>query len=338
MARSRARSKPKAEVVEAAAVLTDDEVEFVEEFDAPAPVEEFVLDPVGVGFPEEVVVQVRDLTPEECAEMDRLEIVIAAGQQTFLEVGAALLVIREKCYYLRWYTSFEEYCRERWGFSRQHGLRLINAVEVLGDLGMTPAGVNGDTTTNGSASVLPTERQLRPLSELPPEERREAWEEAVEEAGGRMPTGPQVEDVVGKRKQKKDPRTANIPPGAQVQEIHVDGEEGLVEEDAPEELTDKEWLTTLPLMRELPPDTAEKFAVEALAYRHSEHFIKRCRDSIHNYTKGVHGPWVHRIQSFFRTDGPAKWIVCSNCGGQRTIPMIGKCPACYGFGYMTHGR
>ena len=45
--------------------------------------------------------------------------------------------------------------------------------------------------------ILPTrEGQVRPLSQLDIEEQPLAWETAVEEAGGKVPTGRIVKDVV----------------------------------------------------------------------------------------------------------------------------------------------
>ncbi|TAF05725.1 MAG: hypothetical protein EAZ76_18850, partial [Nostocales cyanobacterium] len=53
-----------------------------------------------------------------------------------------------------------------------------------------------ETGTIGS-SILPTsERQVRPLVSLEPEQQRLAWQQAVEQAGGKIPSGRQVQDIV----------------------------------------------------------------------------------------------------------------------------------------------
>ena len=51
-------------------------------------------------------------------------------------------------------------------------------------------------TTNGH-QILPTsERQVRPLSKLDPDQQREAWAKAVEQAGGKVPSGRIVKSIV----------------------------------------------------------------------------------------------------------------------------------------------
>jgi hypothetical protein len=45
--------------------------------------------------------------------------------------------------------------------------------------------------------ILPTnERQVRPLTKLEPQQQQEVWQQAVQEAGGKVPTGKIVKDVV----------------------------------------------------------------------------------------------------------------------------------------------
>ena len=57
-------------------------------------------------------------------------------------------------------------------------------------------GAQKEMVTNG-AQILPTsERQVRPLTKLEPEQQREAWAKAVESAGGKVPSGRIVKDVV----------------------------------------------------------------------------------------------------------------------------------------------
>lgn len=46
-------------------------------------------------------------------------------------LGNALLKIRDKQLYRSEYRTFEEYCRERWGFSKSYGKKLVDAAEVI---------------------------------------------------------------------------------------------------------------------------------------------------------------------------------------------------------------
>lgn len=88
------------------------------------------------------------LTPELLDLMDH-EKVIDQGLGTWFEVGSALLAIRDgKKYKAAGYSTFEDYCQRRWGFTRQHGGRLIRAAELA--LAMEPTG-----------SIPATEREAR---------------------------------------------------------------------------------------------------------------------------------------------------------------------------------
>jgi hypothetical protein len=49
---------------------------------------------------------------------------------TFVEVGHALLEIRENRLYRDGFTTFDDYCRDRWGFERTRAHRLIEAARV----------------------------------------------------------------------------------------------------------------------------------------------------------------------------------------------------------------
>lgn len=92
--------------------------------------------------------------------LPELERVIERGQQTFIEVGRALLEIRDRRLYRETHATFEAYCRERWGWSRQHAMRQMDAAQVAD--AVTPTGV-----------IPPTEREARAmLDRLEPEERK----------------------------------------------------------------------------------------------------------------------------------------------------------------------
>jgi hypothetical protein len=52
-----------------------------------------------------------------------------------VEVGAALLEIRDSRLYRDDYANFDEYCRDRWGWSHRHADRHIQAARVAGLLG-----------------------------------------------------------------------------------------------------------------------------------------------------------------------------------------------------------
>ena len=102
------------------------------------------------------------LTVPEADRKAQLEATIERGMQTFVEVGLALMEIRDDRLYRAEFGTFEEYCRERWGWSSRHTNRMIASAEVTVNLG--PIG-----------PILPaTESQARPLATLEPEQQREA--------------------------------------------------------------------------------------------------------------------------------------------------------------------
>ena len=60
------------------------------------------------------------LTKTETARLADMERVIETGMHTFIEVGTALVAIRDERLYKASHTTFEAYCKERWGMSRIH--------------------------------------------------------------------------------------------------------------------------------------------------------------------------------------------------------------------------
>jgi len=93
--------------------------------------------------------------------LPELERVIERGQQTFIEVGRALLEIRDRRLYRETYATFEAYCRERWGWNRRYANRQIDAARVVDAVG--PTGPKPES-----------EREARAmLDRLDPEEREQ---------------------------------------------------------------------------------------------------------------------------------------------------------------------
>ena len=121
------------------------------------------------------------------------EATIERGLGTFVEVGEALLAIRDGRLYRESHDTFESYCRERWGFSRQRGNQLIDAAEMT-----TTVVTTGLPAPANEAQA----RELAPLKDEP-EALAEAWEEASSDG---QPTAEKVFEAVRKRKpQKREP-------------------------------------------------------------------------------------------------------------------------------------
>ncbi|MGH2412924.1 MAG: hypothetical protein ACRDEA_04350, partial [Microcystaceae cyanobacterium] len=154
------------------------------------------------------VVELEELTDEEQKERLRLERQV---EKAFYQAGQALKKLRDERLYRSTHKSFEEYCQDRFGFTRVAAHYKIAATEVVENL-LTIGSQNSTSEsvlTNGSQNstteevltigyqILPTnERQVRPLVTLDADQQREIWQQAVEEAGGKVPSGRLVKDIV----------------------------------------------------------------------------------------------------------------------------------------------
>ena len=97
------------------------------------------------------------LDATERTDLANCEEVIDKGLRTFVEVGTALLTIRDRRLYRAQHGTFEDYCQGRWGMSRPRAYQMIDAATVVGNLSTI---VDKFPTT---------ESQARPLTQLPPE-------------------------------------------------------------------------------------------------------------------------------------------------------------------------
>lgn len=123
------------------------------------------------------------LNIDESHELERCEVVIKQGLQTFIEVGQALMTIKEKRLYRIGFKTFEDYCVERWSISRPRAFQLIEAANVISGLSTI-------------VDILPkTESQVRPLTSLEPEIQKEVWTEVVKTHGDNI-TAAKVQTVV----------------------------------------------------------------------------------------------------------------------------------------------
>jgi len=112
---------------------------------------------------------VEALTVPEVDRKAQLEATIERGMQTFVEVGLALMEIRDGRLYRAEFKTFEEYCNQRWGWTRMRASQLIAAASVVQNVNL---GLQNPAT----------ERQARPLAALEPAQQREAWEQVLETA------------------------------------------------------------------------------------------------------------------------------------------------------------
>jgi hypothetical protein len=136
----------------------------------------------------EVIESSRPLSEEEVRDRERLERTV---ERAFYEAGSALGQLRERRLYRDEYDSFEDYCRGRFGHSRQKANYLIVGAAIY------------RTLSAANCPLLPSsEYQVRPLAVLPPPRQPTVWNEAVAEAGGKTPSNRVVRETVGKYRDK----------------------------------------------------------------------------------------------------------------------------------------
>ena len=149
-----------------------------------------------------------ELTQIEIQRLVDLERIIEQGLKTFTHVGKSLLEIKNSKLYKQEYSTFDAYCRDRWGMSRPQAYRLIESSVVIDNL--SPIG-----------DILPmNESQVRSLTKLEPEQQIEAWNEAIKISHGNIPTAKIVEGVV--RDMTKIERVAPPPLEGKYQIIYAD--------------------------------------------------------------------------------------------------------------------
>lgn len=143
---------------------------------------------------------------------------IERGLKTFVEVGHALLTVRDKRLYRHRFATFEEYVRGRWGMSVRHAHRLCDAAGVVDNLAVQ--------SSEPAVTVLPaSESQARPLAKLPAAQQPEVWKEAVKSAPGAQVTARHVEETV--RRHRGEPIKATEPanqPEAVVREFALEAD------------------------------------------------------------------------------------------------------------------
>lgn len=138
---------------------------------------------------EEAAVEVlEELTEEEASERHRLELKV---ERAFFEAGVALREIRDRRLYRSTHKTFEDYVKQRFGYSRVSAHYKIAAASVVENL-----------LTNGE-QILPTsERQVRDIIKHSPESQCFIWSQGIEEAGGQVPTSRIVKGIVERLKSK----------------------------------------------------------------------------------------------------------------------------------------
>lgn len=115
------------------------------------------------------------LTNTERHALHKCELTIEKGKNAFVEVGQALLQIRDDRLY-REVGSFEDYCQMKWGFNRARGRQLIEHALTVTE---TREALKSDSEMDTMVSTMP-ERQTRELAKVPLADRPKVIEKASE--------------------------------------------------------------------------------------------------------------------------------------------------------------
>lgn len=116
-------------------------------------------------------------------ELEACEEVIERGLKTFVEVGNALAKIREEKLYRQEYSTFENYCRDRWDFTQQYATSLVRAATLT------------ETIVSKGLPAPTNEGQARELSKIiDPGERVRVWERTLERTGDK-PTAKAIREA-----------------------------------------------------------------------------------------------------------------------------------------------
>lgn len=138
-------------------------------------------------LPEEEQIQLLTLEYE-------IEQSLKKGWTAFVEIGEALIKIREQELYRAHGGHFEDYCAGRWGFRHSHANQLMGAARFVKSLESVP-----------TAPKPERESIVRPLLKLTTENAHRVWMRAAELANGRDITARLVRAVV--REQNPDHAT-----------------------------------------------------------------------------------------------------------------------------------
>jgi hypothetical protein len=106
-------------------------------------------------MPQREPIEVEVPLPKELtdAERARLQVLEDTMEKSWQALATAITEIRDRRLYRADYDTFEQYCQERWNYSKTHANRLVAGAEV--NAIVAPVGV-----------TLPTERIARPLTLL----------------------------------------------------------------------------------------------------------------------------------------------------------------------------
>lgn len=125
------------------------------------------------------------ITLKESSRLIELEKIVVAGLQSWIEVGEALIEIRDSRLYRIEAKTFEEYCQSRFKIQKSRVQQLISGAKVVASLEF-----------ESSTIVEVSEGAVRELKKVPEEKRAAVFQKATESASGHVPTARVIKQVV----------------------------------------------------------------------------------------------------------------------------------------------
>lgn len=139
-----------------------------------------------------------DLSVSEKEQLSRLEETVERGLKTFVDVGTALMVIRDSKLYRQDFNTFEEYCQKRWSMGKSRVYQMIDAATVVDNLQKSKI-----------LDFPPNESQARALSKLPADVQREVYDKAIDTAPNGRVTAAHVQRVADEYEEQAEELSGN---------------------------------------------------------------------------------------------------------------------------------
>ena len=240
----------------------------------------------------------------ESKRLAELEKTIARGQKTFLEVGLALAEIRDLRLYKREYSSFQEYCREKWGWTASRARQLVASAQVAKSVTIV---------------TLSNEAAARELGKVPAKQRAGVVEAIV--AGGEAVTAAAIR--------------RHIPP-APMQPSGAQGTASLtMPPPPPSQVLDG---TGWPIPTQLIPlwhraDEVQEMLTTLSRVKGALRTAQENKDKLFaevNYSSAL----SHLDQAWTDIQTAKPFAVCPTCQGQ----LPDKCTLCKGRGFISQHR
>ena len=174
--------KKSEELADSNCTLAYTEIEMVEQDSTEALVARSTEGELTVESAITTIQEIGELTEDEEWERHRLELKV---ERAYVEAGTALRKLRDKRLYRSTHRTFDAYCQERFGLSSRHSYRLIESANVIDNL---------KEFCDQFGHILPAKESVcRFLTSFQPNQQIFAWQQILQETGGKYPTGKQAD-------------------------------------------------------------------------------------------------------------------------------------------------